>query len=45
MAAGYSGGVGTSQTIQRVSIKELEKATEQVTQEVLEREQELKGHY
>ena len=41
MTARYSGGVGTSQTIRRASIKELEKAMEQVTQEVLERKQEL----
>ena len=42
MAARYLEGAGTSQTTQRVSILELERATEQMTQEVLERKIELK---
>ena len=43
MTAKYSGGAETSQTIRCVSKTELERAMEQVTQEVLERKQKLKN--
>ena len=43
MAARYPEGAKTSQTTQRVSILELERATKQVTQEVSERKLELKN--
>ena len=42
MTARYPEGAKTSQTTQRVSILELERTTERVTQEVLERKHELK---
>ena len=44
MATRYPEGVGASQTTRRVPITEQERAMEQVTQEVLERKQELKDN-